>query len=92
MQVLYEFDFAGSYAYAVIRILKRADGALFWDSESGCSCPIPFSGESNAQPFNWNDILREARDFADGYAGVSRYLEFIAGAKAALREYPIDTP
>lgn len=43
LEIFEDIDTAGSYEYDMIVIWKRlSDNTLWWDSDSGCSCPSPF--------------------------------------------------
>lgn len=43
LQIFESIDTAGSWEFDTFVIFKRiSDGALFWTSDSGCSCPTPF--------------------------------------------------
>lgn len=43
MTVVGELDIAESYEFCTLVVWQRdSDGAMFYDIDSGCSCPIPF--------------------------------------------------
>lgn len=43
LEILGQVDPGEPYRFDIVLLLRRtADGKLFWDDDSGCSCPIPF--------------------------------------------------
>ena len=48
LEIFESIDTAGSYEYDMFVIWKKLDdGTLWWDSDSGCSCPVPFDNSDN---------------------------------------------
>lgn len=41
-EIIGSVDVAGSYEFDILLVLKDKSGFLFWCTDSGCSCPIPF--------------------------------------------------
>lgn len=59
------------YEFSMLVVWQRAaDGALFWDTDSGCSCPSPFEGCKSVDELRRIDdtsaFVREARSWATG--------------------------
>ena len=56
-----EFNDADSYEFDIFMIWeKEDDGTLWWDTDSGCSCPSPFDNSDNGhdlKPIN-KDTMR----------------------------------
>ena len=44
LEIVYECDSGGSYDFDKLVIWKKKNGDLLYDTDSGCSCPIPFEG------------------------------------------------
>ena len=43
LEIFAEIDTAGSYEYDMFVIWRKLDdNTLWWDTDSGCSCPSPF--------------------------------------------------
>lgn len=42
LEIFFEIDIAGSYEFDKFVIWKDKNNELFWDTDSGCSCPSPF--------------------------------------------------
>lgn len=48
LEIFDELDDAGSYEFNKIVVWKKLDdGTLWWDTDSGCSCPSPFDPADN---------------------------------------------
>ena len=48
LEIFEDIDTAGSYEYDMFVVWKKIDdNTLWWDTESGCSCPIPFDNSDN---------------------------------------------
>lgn len=46
LSLLYSIDTAGSYEFDMIAIWEKLDdNTIWWDTDSGCSCPVPFENE-----------------------------------------------
>lgn len=47
LELLDDYDIAGSWEFDMIAVWRRkADGALFYAFDSGCSCPSPFESDN----------------------------------------------
>ena len=43
LEIFKSIDTAGSYEFDMFVVWKKLDGnTLWWDTDSGCSCPCPF--------------------------------------------------
>lgn len=62
LTILGEVEVAGVYSFDKIVVWRRnSDGSLFWQTDSGCSCPSPFediAGVADMRP------ISSARDLA----------------------------
>lgn len=48
LELLDSVDTAGSYEFDIFAIWKELDdNTIWWDSDSGCSCPTPFENGSH---------------------------------------------
>lgn len=48
LSILYEINTGESYEYDMLVIWKKNDdGTIWWDTDSGCSCPSPFDNADN---------------------------------------------
>lgn len=48
LEIFESIDTAGSYEFDIFCIWKQEEtGNLYWDSDSGCSCPSPFDNGDN---------------------------------------------
>jgi len=48
LSIFYSIDTAGSYEFEIFCIWKKLDdNTLWWDTDSGCSCPSPFSNDDH---------------------------------------------
>jgi hypothetical protein len=48
LEILWSIDTAGDYEFDIFIIFKKIDdNTLWWDSDSGCSCPSPFDPSDN---------------------------------------------
>lgn len=48
LEIFESIDTAGSYEFDIFCIWKKLDtGDLYWDSDSGCSCPSPFDNSDH---------------------------------------------
>ncbi|MFJ5103193.1 hypothetical protein [Streptomyces sp. NPDC088554] len=60
-----------SYEFSMLVVWQRdEDGALLWDTDSGCSCPSPWENRSSVDGLrridNVAEFVREARSWATG--------------------------
>ncbi|MET9959315.1 hypothetical protein ABZ128_09535 [Streptomyces sp. NPDC006326] len=64
LEELGEVDTADSYEFCKFVAWHRpADGAVFWSTDSGCSCPTPFEGlESVDELERATDVAQFAKD------------------------------
>ncbi len=47
LKVIYDIDTADSYEFNMLVIWEKFDDkTIWWDSDSGCSCPTPFEDHS----------------------------------------------
>jgi len=54
-----------SYEFNTLRVYRRkSDGAHFYATDAGCSCPIPFDGttEADLQPYDEAKVREWARE------------------------------
>jgi hypothetical protein len=66
LEILEFIDTAGSYEFDMLVVWKKLDdGTLWWDADSGCSCPIPFdTGRHELMPitpdtfYNFDEALK----------------------------------
>jgi len=48
LEIFIDIDTAGSYEFDMFVIWKKLDdNTLWWDTDSGCSCPVPFDNSDN---------------------------------------------
>jgi hypothetical protein len=48
LEIFEEIDTADSYEFDKLVVWKKNDdGSLWWDCDSGCSCPSPFDNSDN---------------------------------------------
>jgi hypothetical protein len=48
LEILHSVDTGGSYEFDMFIVWKKLDdGTLWWDTDSGCSCPVPFEYDRN---------------------------------------------
>lgn len=48
LEIFDEIDTAGDYEYDKFVVWRKLDdGTLWWDTDSGCSCPAPFGPSDN---------------------------------------------
>ncbi len=73
LSIFYSIDTADSYEFDMLVIWKRiSDNTLWWDQDSGCSCPIPFDvGRHDIRPLTlstrkqFNDIIKGHLSISD---------------------------
>lgn len=77
LKIFYEFDKGLDYEFDKLVILESDKGLLFWDTDSGCSCPTPFDPAENRHnlklvSYNSFRVLeKELRNFINNAAEVS---------------------
>jgi hypothetical protein len=59
------------YEFSILAVwVRNEDGALFWETDSGCSCPSPFewtTGIADLKPIHdVTEFVREARAWVSG--------------------------
>jgi len=48
LEILHNVDTGGSYEFDMFVVWRKIDdNTLWWDSDSGCSCPVPFDYDRN---------------------------------------------
>lgn len=48
LEILHSIDTAGSYEFDMFVVWRKIDdNTLWWDTDSGCSCPVPFEYDRN---------------------------------------------
>jgi hypothetical protein len=53
LTIIGDVDTAGSYEFYMLAVWQRdEDGALFWQTDSGCSCPSPFEDVYSVEGLN----------------------------------------
>lgn len=90
LQILDSIDTGGSYEFDMFVVwIKLEDGTLWWDTDAGCSCPVPFEGdrhnlkEVNEETFyNFDLALKnhsnlKPRDYFMILNSVKRHLKII---------------
>ena len=59
----------GSYEYDELRVVRSKEtGILYYATDSGCSCPMPFEAEDADFPKSWTPIKR-----GDSWKSFERY-------------------
>lgn len=91
LKVFESIDTAGSYEFDIFCIWEDSDGKLFWDTDSGCSCPTPFEDhgldlkEITAETYySFDQALKNHRDInTQDYLSISkRVRDFLKIEKA----------
>ncbi|WP_327712392.1 hypothetical protein OG912_32230 [Streptomyces sp. NBC_00464] len=59
------------YEFSILAVWQRTeDGVLFWETDSGCSCPSPFENHTSINDLRRIDdvteFVREARSWVQG--------------------------
>lgn len=76
LSILRSIDTAGAYEFDILLVLEDSAGKLFWITDSGCSCPMPFEGvgvsdlhELTVDTYaTFQEMLREWEEQDDGNA------------------------
>lgn len=76
LEMFTNIDTAGSYEFDIFSIWKKLeDNTLWWDTDSGCSCPSPFDNSDHGHElkqvneetwYNFNEALKN-------HSGISQY-------------------
>jgi len=88
LEIFDEIDTAGDYEYDMFVIWRKVDdGTLWWDSDSGCSCPSPFDDHGHdLKPiteetfYNFDEALKNhynisTEDYLKMKDGVKKHLQ-----------------
>jgi hypothetical protein len=56
-------DVGRSYEFDITIIFEKEDGSLWWLSDAGCSCPVPFEdlGVDDLIPYRHDEIVTHLR-------------------------------
>ncbi|MFF3312482.1 hypothetical protein [Streptomyces sp. NPDC002952] len=85
LTVLGEIDTADSYEFCMLVVWERVeDGALFWDTDSGCSCPSPFEDADSVAQLTRIDDASEFASEARKWLRESSYSGVMADDRDAL--------
>jgi hypothetical protein len=64
LEIFKSIDTAGDYEFDMFVIWRKLDdNTLWWDTDSGCSCPCPFDNQDNGHNLkpiteeNWNGFI-----------------------------------
>lgn len=77
LTVVAEIDNGESYEFDKVVVWKHKDGTLYWQEDSGCSCPTPFEDYSDLASLNrvapdLHDVENAVRSrLKQGYGGCS---------------------
>ncbi|MFJ8394364.1 hypothetical protein [Streptomyces sp. NPDC094144] len=87
-RILGDVDTADSYEFSMFVAWQRvADGAVFYGTDSGCSCPSPFEDLSESDPWSELTQVHDATKFtkvARTWVRESSYSGASAEDKAAM--------
>lgn len=66
LTILYEEDLGGSWEFDKFVVWADKEGRLWWDTDSGCSCPSPFENVTELERlFTLDDVLPEYQKYVD---------------------------
>lgn len=83
----------GEYGYdwSLLVVWRRlSDGALFWDTDAGCSCNSGWSGVQNVSDLRelnsktWSEFEQGVREFSDYYATAAEKVKLLSEASALV--------
>ncbi len=97
LTVVGEVDDPGaSYSFDKFVVWRAEDGTLYWDQDSGCSCPSPFEDVRSLSDLKTGDSDKAAADALEwaegfnpdvrGYGSESTYETAKADAHALIRK------
>lgn len=74
-------DWYKSYEWATFGVWVKGH-QLFWDTDSGCSCSVPWGSGVDPQPATLNEIRQEARNRSkwEGRDATEAFIREIEGA------------
>lgn len=92
LEIFESVDTGGSYEYNMFVVWKKLDdGSLWWDTDSGCSCPTPFSNSDHGHDLkpvtldNFNNFDSELK--GHNSLDSSRYREIRNNVRKYLKEH-----
>lgn len=95
LEIFESIDTAGSYEFDLFVIWKQLEtGNLYWDTDSGCSCPSPFDNRDNGHDlklitedtfYNFDQALKNHyRISIDDYLKISKEVKDYLQDKSRL--------
>lgn len=72
LEIFDEIDTAGSYEFDLFVIWKKLDdNTLWWDTDSGCSCPSPFDDHGHDLNLITEDTFYNFEEALKNHSGIS---------------------
>lgn len=69
LEIVDELDVGEPYSFDMIVVWRHKDGTIYWNTDSGCSCP---------SPFEWVDDISHLETLdPNDYSSVRRFVESV---------------
>lgn len=93
LEIFEQIDTAGSYEFCMFVIWKKLDDdSLWYDVDSGCSCPVPFDNHrhnlTKISKDTWYNFEQSLKNHPD--IKMSDYITILQKVKSYIRDSKID--